>query len=447
MKHQLLPYQIEGAKWLAAHTRGGLHDEMGVGKTAQAIHGLDIDGARRVIVVAPAGVVDAGVWPNEFRKFSDVPRKVIKGKSVHELGAWMKGRADVLILSYEKAAKWTHHLDQHFADTLEFVDAIVFDECHYLKGPDAQRTRKALGAKCNGLDGLARWALKAWFLSGTPMPNDPLDIWTTLRFCEGTKLDLSPFTARYFKSYSTTFSTRQRPRAEMLPELQLAIKSKFLRRTMDDVGLQLPPVWFTSQQVDGDQAEIRELLRNYPGLDSAILDAIEQGGLSFLDAQHIATLRRLIGEAKAPAYANLVAEELRSGLDRVVIGGLHTKALHIIRDVLAQEDFKIALFIGETSAAQRLAAVEAFQAGELHAIIGHLMSLGTGITLTAAAAIDIFEESWQPAQNAQFLKRVSRIGQTRKVRARFISLANSLDELVSERVAEKTSAIMQVQGA
>jgi hypothetical protein len=42
-------------------------------------------------------------------------------------------------------------------------------------------------------------------------------------------------------------------------------------------------------------------MRQYPDLEKAILDAIEKGGLSFIDAQHVATLRRLVGEAKAPA--------------------------------------------------------------------------------------------------------------------------------------------------
>ena len=439
----LLPYQIEGANWLAKDERCGLHDDMGVGKTAQAIHALDLVGAKRIMIVAPAGVVDAGVWPNEFKKWSPHQRKVLKGKSVHELGAWLKGRADVLTLSYERATLWAKYLDE----AIDFYDAIIFDESHYLKNHEAKRTKAALGADAHGDGGMARWFLRAWFLTGTPMPNDPIDLWTTMRFTNATPLSLEAFRRRYFKSFTTTFATRQKAREDMLPELRMAMRAKFLRRTFDDIGIQLPPAYLTTLTVDGDLGEVQDLLRQYPGLDEAILEAIEKGSISFLDAQHIATLRRLVGEAKAPAYANIVAEELHNGLDRIVIGGLHTKALHMIADILTEEGHKVAMFVGATSSAQREAAVADFQAGKLNAIVGHMKSLGTGITLTSGAAIDVFEESWTPADNAQFLKRVHRLGQTRNVRSRFISLANSIDELVSERVADKTAAIFTVQGS
>jgi len=69
------------------------------------------------------------------------------------------------------------------------------------------------------------------------------------------------------------------------------------------------------------------------------------------------------------------------------------------------------------------------------------------LTLTAAADVIMFESDWSPAGNAQALMRVHRIGQERSVRARFISLAGSIDEHVSNVVARKTAAIAQIQGA
>lgn len=69
------------------------------------------------------------------------------------------------------------------------------------------------------------------------------------------------------------------------------------------------------------------------------------------------------------------------------------------------------------------------------------------MTLTAAADVIMFESDWSPAGNAQALMRVHRIGQERSVRARFISLAGSIDEHVSNVVARKTAAIAQIQGA
>ena len=138
----------------------------------------------------------------------------------------------------------------------------------------------------------------------------------------------------------------------MVPELQQILRVASLRRTMNDVGLQLPPVFLTTTEVDGDTAEIRDLLRTYPGLESAILDAIEKGSLSFLDSMHIATLRRLVGESKAPAYGALLVEEFKNGLDQMVVFGFHTKALQIIVDCLTAAGIPCGLLDGKTSEAK-----------------------------------------------------------------------------------------------
>lgn len=435
---QLMPYQVTGAEYLARMTRGGLHDEMGVGKTAQAIGALDRIGAMRVIIVCPAAVRE--VWHGEFKKFAVIPRKVLKAKSIHDLGVWLKGRADVMLLSYELAAKWADKIEG------DLFDALVFDEAHYLKTPTANRTRQLLGTQCDGESGLARWATHVWFLTGTPMPNDPVDVWSFLRFVGGTSLTLAPFTARYFKSRMGTFSAKQTPRDEMIPELKMALDAVRLKRTKKDAGLNLPPIHLTTTTVDGDTGEIVALLREWPGLEQAILDAIEQGGLSFLDAQHIATLRRLVGEAKAPAYAKLVAEEMRNGRDKLVIFTWHTRAAEIIVSYLAGEGLHTTLVDGKTKEADRMAFVKSFQEDPNHRIfVGNIRAAGTGLTLTAASDLDMFESSWAPADNAQALMRVHRIGQGRKVNARFISLANSIDEVVSETVTRKTAAIAAIE--
>ena len=432
----LLPYQDEAATVMIGRERFGLFDEMGVGKTATAIGALDKLGARRIMIVAPAAVRE--VWVGEFKKFSTMQRKVIKGKSIHDFGMWMKGRADVLITSYEMATKWAPKID-------DIYDALVLDEAHYLKSHDALRTRALLGTHCDGKKGAARWATRVWFLTGTPAPNDPIDVWPFLRFTGGTNLTIAQFTTRYFVSKMGTFSARQEPRKETLPELRAIIEANSLRRTKTDVGMKLPPIWLTTQTVDGDTDEIKAILRQFPGLASAIIEAIDRGGLSFLDAQHIATLRRLVGEAKAPAFVDLMAEELANGMDKVVIMGIHTKALEIVREGLAARGHKVVMITGSVSERDRMQAVHDFQNDPATRVfIGNVRAAGTGITLTAAADIVMFESSWSPADNAQALMRIHRLGQTRQVRARFISLAGSIDEVVSETVARKTASIARL---
>ena len=229
----------------------------------------------------------------------------------------------------------------------------------------------------------------------------------------------------------------------MIAELRQAVRSVCMKRTPEQVGLQLPPIHLTTVGIDGDTEEIRALLRGHPGLEASILEAVEMGGMSFLDAQHIATLRRLVGEAKAPAYVELISEELDSGLDKIVIFGIHRKALEIVRDGLAR--FGVVRIDGDTSERDRVEAVRRFQEDpDCRVCVANIKSGGTGLTLTAASRVDMFESDWAPASNAQALKRIHRIGQTRECEARFVSLLSSIDEVVSETVARKTAAIAKV---
>lgn len=740
MPLDLFPYQEEGARFLAPRDRAALFDEMGVGKTAQAIRALDLADARRIVIVCPAAVRE--VWAGEFKKFAQIKRRVMKGRDIQDLNVWMRGKADVLLLSYEMAVKWARRIEG------DLIDAVVFDECfpydtpvltehgdmpigriveerlpvrvwsqgknklelksvsryikkevssplvrvvhahgvltctgnhkvwvdgrgltpaeeilagdtlrmvprslphlgrrapvlqqkllgklagpraagprqvasffrsgpggpkgktparrfgedataqfrsgvsrqsgcgiqvaerifmageerrerfchraaaavmqspgpsrvrygvpgpyrvgqgafrepasrlqgrhrdprhpigyrgrrqeprhptlaipgrpenfrtvgsrvdrvevskqgsgertavynievvdnhnyfaggvlvgncHYLKSEESARTRALLGSGCGGKDGLARWGAHVWFLTGTPNPNDAADVWSIMRFCEGTTLSKKVFCNRYYKAKVGAYSLSHSPRKETLPELKDALASFSLRRTKKQAGLQLPPIWLTTTTVDGDTAEIRSLLREHPGMEQAVLDAVEKGGLSFLDAQHIATLRRLVGEAKAPAFLELLKGELHDGLDKVVVFGIHRRALDIIQNGLHAAGVGCVRVDGQVSESDRADAVASFQGSdEARVFLGNIRAAGTGLTLTAAADVIMFESDWSPAGNAQALMRVHRIGQERSVRARFISLAGSIDEHVSNVVARKTAAIAQIQGA
>lgn len=438
-----LPYQTVGSDFLVNHParRAALFDEPGVGKTAQTIFAMDKARIRRAVIVAPAGVHKAGVWQGEFKKFSDTPRRIVKHRDVNDLKLWLAGRADVLLMSYEAATKYAPKMRG------DIIDLVVYDESHFLKTPDSGRTLAAYGRDAKGESGLARWGVHNWFLSGTPAPNEPYDIWSWLRYVGGTPLNQAPFIARYFKTRPTTYGQHAELRKEALAELQMAIAAFSIRRTSAQVGLNLPAIWYTTLSLDGDTREIMALLRSYPGLEPQILAALEEGGLSKLDAPHIATLRRLIAEAKAPAYVELIDHELRNGLDKVVIMGLHTRALTLIVDELTKRGHVGIRVDGTvTSDKKRTAGVAAFQNDpEVRFAACNMMAAGVGLTMTSGAALDLFEESWTPATNMQAIKRVHRLGQTRKVRARFISLANSLDQHVSDTNARKTAQITQLE--
>lgn len=441
MPLNLFPYQETGADFLARRERAGLHDEMGVGKTAQVIRACDLRRAKRVLVVCPAHL--RSNWVKEFAMFAHVPRRVARCRNLHDLIAWQRGRFDVLTMSYEQATSWR----QKFFDDADIFEVLACDEAHYMKNDGAQRTKAVLGENSDGSNGIMQFAAQYWHITGTPMSNDPLDIYTFLKSVKATTMGKTSFIRRYFNSRVKTYGSSQSAKAEMLPELQQLIRANSLRRMQEDVGIQLPPIFLTETLLDGDNRAVLELLSEHPGLESAIIQAVNEGGLSFLDAQHIATLRRLVGEAKAVPYAQLLISELNNGLDKAVVMGVHRTALQHVQNALARANIRSVLVQGGMSDMQREACVTAFQADPAcRVFIGNIKAAGTGLTLTASAALDMLESEWAPASNAQALKRVHRLTQTRSVRARFITLAGSLDETVNRIVAQKTADIAAIEG-
>lgn len=441
MPLQTFQYQEDGAYRIASYERHGLHDEMGVGKTAQVIRAANMINATRGIVVCPAFLRQN--WLDEFRKFSHVGYRVAKGRNIHDFVAWSRGRFHILVTSYELATRWADSV----YNSGEPIDFVALDEGHFLKNESTLRSRAILGPQLDGDRGLIAWANQIWHVTGTPLPNDPLDCYTFLKMCRATSLGREAFMRRYFHSNPSMYGSRQTVKPDMLHELQYLLSNNAIRRTKNEVGLQLPPIFLTEMTVDGDTHAIRELILQYPGLEDAIVSAVNKGGLSFLDAQHVSTLRRLVGEAKAIPYAHILLAELQASDEKRVVYGAHRQALRSVRDFLVRHGINTVLIDGDTPMGERDALVPMFQEDpSCRVFMGNIKAAGTGITLTAACEIDMMESDWTPAGNAQAIMRVHRIGQTRRVRARFITLAKSLDEVINRIVAEKTAAIAEIEG-
>lgn len=437
----LFDYQAHAADIMARRNRFGLHDEMGIGKTATTIGAVNRILGQRGMIVCPAMLREN--WVKEFRKFSTYPLKVCKGQNIHDFIAWSRGRFDVLVTSYEQATNWR----KEFSKQGEFLDFIAFDEAHYMKNINANRTKELLGYEACGRDCLVEWAEYAWHVTGTPMANDPNDIYSFLRFAKALDLTPNEFTRTFFDSRSTTYNTRYFVKPDMVPTLQQLITNNAIRRFHAEVGMNLPKIWMKELMVDGDTKEIAAMIKEFPFIEQAIIDAIETGGLSNLEAEYIATLRRLVGKAKVIPYAQMLKWELDSGAGKRVVFGIHTEPLLYLQSYLAKHGCKAVIAYGGTKEADRVAAVEQFMNDpETVVFIGNIKVAGVGLTLTESCEIDMLESDWSPAGNAQAIKRVHRYGQREEVSARFITLSGTIDEAVNKVVSEKTAAIAQIEG-
>lgn len=429
---QFFQYQYEGATWLAGKTHALLSDDMGLGKSAQAILACDNIGAKTILVVCPASVTEN--WAREFKKFS---RR-------------RPNEYTLEIVSYDIATRNRSKLMQSTRDVL------ILDESHYLKAPESQRSKAIFG-----VNGICRISRRTWCLSGTPAPNHGAELWILLYSFGRTLLPYDLFVAKY------CVTTQVHPRrvqihgtkTEMIPEIRSMLKPIMLRRSKAEVALQLPPISFgdlfvepsevtispeTKLRLQADHERVmaklapleRDLLGGVPENDQALLLLLE--GL----AESVSTLRRYTGMQKAQTAAMLVAQELADGAyDKIVIFAVHRDVIDAVKIHFPDA----AVVTGDTPTNKRQAEIDRFQKSKKCTVfIGNILAAGVGITLTAAHHVLFVEQDWVPGNNAQAAMRCHRIGQLMPVSVRFVSLVGSIDERIAQVLKRKTKEIAQM---
>lgn len=412
----LFPYQIVGAKFLASVKRGLLADDMGLGKSAQAIAACDaIEGCLSVAVVCPASLVEN--WKREVKKF--------------KRGPWT-----VQVTSYNKVAAF---------DGQEF-DVLILDEAHYLKSKSAKRTKAIFGEKCDGAGGLVSRAANVFCLTGTPTPNNPSELWPMLRAVmpeciekPNKKGDLKPmaywpFVERFCVTQDTGFGIKI-IKGKNLPELKTRIAPFILRRKKEDVLKDLPPIRFDTLALEGKWP------KEANDESYAVAKILDEQGVEGLKAMgpHVAQLRRLTGLAKVPAAIEWIREWFEGGGGKLVVFAHHRDVIHEL-----SKAFK-GYPVVDGSTTDRQAQVDRFQNDSSAKIFfGQIQAAGTGLTLTASSDVLFVESSWVPAENEQAAARIHRIGQRNACTVRFAMLAGSIDEDIQRAVMRKTSDIARL---
>lgn len=400
----LFPYQEEGAAWLAA---GGqyLADEQRVGKTPQLIRAADLVCADRVIVTCPASAI--GVWE------AAIPR-------------WSAGLFDYRIGSY----------DRHTDHGLPEGDVFIFDEAHRLKSFEAQRTQRLLGPTS-----AARRGRHVWAASGTPAPNHAGELVPWLSFfgawSEGRMAFLKRFCRYKRADHDRIVVLGNKPdRAEELRALWGPVHLRRLRR--DVMPAELPALW----------DEIILHASDVDFTDQQMSIRLDPEALPDEDDEHFATLRRLVGEAKAGPLACFLADELADGAGKVAVYYWHRS----VGDALAQtlDRFGVVRVDGATPAgAKRTEAAARFNDDpSIRVFLGQILAAGEAIDLAKSCSSFVFAEmSWTPGENSQAAARLSGPLQTERVLIRVATLRGTLDDGLNAVLSRKTQALNQLYGA
>lgn len=449
------PYQVFGAKWLSERSHALLADEQGVGKSAQAILASGLIGAKSILVVCRA--VARSNWRDEFHKFGDLSLKIqviYDGKT----NVSAEDAANVVVCSYEGAEK--------VLKSGRKFDLAIVDESHYVKSTDAKRTKTVFGKT-----GLVRIAKRMWLLTGTPTPNHAGELWPALYTFRATGLKFDEFVSRFCVVRKTGFGDQivgTKTDTESLKELRSIINKITLRRTKEEVNLDLPPINFSLQTVDAGPVRVDEFQLFFSYIfpkrrldelnqkieeEMGLLNGILESGVASdalmetlkASAKSLSTVRRYTALQKLEPTADLIRAELLSGAyQKVVIFAIHRDSIEGMRNRLL--DFHPVTIYGGTDPTKVERNVKKFQdpKSKCRVMIANIHAAGTSLTLTAANNVVFLEQAWTPGDNAQAAMRCHRIGQERPVFVRTIILEGSIDKRVSEVLARKTMEIAQI---
>ncbi|MCF7855700.1 MAG: DEAD/DEAH box helicase [Candidatus Pacebacteria bacterium] len=434
----LRPYQVTGFDFLAdrwAHNVGPiLADDMGLGKTVQVLALLSActsDPAHktggRTLVVCPASVVS--VWLDEADKFCPNLRCSPYMGSPDERAEVLSGTDwDVLVANYAIVRQDIRGLRAHK------FSYVVLDEAQYIKNPRAQVTRAVKSLQAD----------RTLALTGTPVENRLLDLWSIMDFLNSGFLgSLADFQAMFDSDPLAGRRLAQR------------IAPVVLRRTKEVVAPELPPRTEETLKItlDNEQQKVyeRERVR-------ARKAAAEKGPLEVLAA--LTRLRQLCcdprllrdgvgngaGSAKLDTLLEMLDEILGEGHSALVFSQF-TSMLSLIEESLNDAGLSSLTITGAMSSVARRRAVEAFNGSDdPQVFLLSLKAAGTGLTLTKADYVFLYDPWWNPAVERQAIDRTHRIGQDKPVIAYRLVAAGTVEENVltlQRQKAELFADVMQ----
>ena len=426
---QFYQHQITGIRQMMQMRNFILADDMGLGKSLQAITVAvgdivrftgDQRWAEKVLVVAPINL--KGNWSDELDKFTRIPH-VILGQSIdpknperlRDLGpakrieqlaefAAMEGPR-VLIANYEQ-------IDKHLValNTIGF-DIIVFDEAHYLKNPRAKRTQACHKLRAN----------RQWPLTGTPMLNQVNELWSLLHIVDPKRFPkYYSFVNRYcvFGGYQD----KQIIGVKNEKELQELLNNYMIRRLKSEV-LDLPEVQTIVKKIDlsAEQRKLYDKAENELEIQidgQADPSEIENALTKLLRLKQICgTTLPFTGKddsAKLDVAVEDAIELLGNG-HKIVVFTQFRDVLEAFCDRLdkAMPEIPIWELHGGVPKHERHNHVKSWGSTiGASAIVCMLQVAGVGLNMTAARHGLFLDKLWTPGLNQQAVDRLHRIGQS-----------------------------------
>lgn len=458
VKANLYKHQIRGANMalrafgaLDAKTPGGGFGElfeMGCGKTlttiavAGALYNLGkID---RVLVVAPTSV--CSVWPHDLNQFATFPweARVLLGdkkkrlKALNELENWPFKALRIAVINYESTRR-----EGIFEALAAYKpDLIVCDESQRIKNPSA--------AQSKALHKLGDAAPFRMILSGTPVQNNAVDLYSQYRFLDPAVYGANFYAFKNRYCIMGGYGQHQIVGYRNMDELVEKEHSVAYRVTKEEC-LDLPQQTFINRYVQFTDAEqaIYEQLRKSSFLEletgenvtattilTMYLRLMQLTG-GFLTADE-STRPKQVNTAKLDALADIVDDYVVDAGKKLVIFARFRAEIAAIENLLRLRKIQYGSIYGDVPMEERGKIVEDFQTNpDTKVFVAQIQTAGLGITLHAASTAVFYSYDYNYANYAQALARIHRIGQRLPVTYIHLVVDGSIDEKILAALENK----------
>ncbi len=418
----LYPFQSEGVRNLVTRRNILLADEMGLGKTVQVVTALkelfQQRAIRRALVICPASLCLN--WKHEIASWGNLPAVIYQGADRYGM---LEGEAPILIGSFETISSDLQRPTKSGEQFYDIgIDVLVLDE--------AQRIKASEGIRSKVLTKLV--APRRWAITGTPLENHPRELATILRFLEPNEFLATSDIDNFEKVLQYT-------------------DQLMLRRTKDEVGLQLPKKTVSRISVALSPEQESEYLRAREDLLNSLQCVHTLSSATMCLLKGLQELRRIavISSGGESSKLDLIEEEMEEvasyGEKAVVFSSFATLALPLFAARLSK--YGALLYTGSMTTEERQQVHERFlHDSDARVMCASLRAAGVGLTWTVASHVYHTDSWWNPQVLNQADDRVHRIGQEKPVFIKRLIAENTIEEAIEDLLSAKEDLFEFVVG-
>jgi SNF2 family DNA or RNA helicase len=406
LEKKLYSFQVRGRDWLIEAKDRILADDMGLGKSIQAISAIVekvfADKYENIFLICPNTLLSN--WASEINKWAPLLSHVVipseefaDPKRVENL---MRSHS-ISICPYSSLAKISSLVKSSGIS----IDLLIADEAHKLRN-DTSKVNRAF----RSID-----RSNTWLLTGTPLERDEEDIRNIL-VC----LSPSKSSAADQRADSVIYKSR--------------LSQVTLRRLKLDVLDDLPTVQRITEDLDFGVAQ----KKSYENLLAEMQRVPSHERIGFLSRLSQTAIVDTKGNSCKFERTAEICEEAKSSSRKVIVFSNFNEALRLLRSYLSKEGIRSSLLTGEIDKSERDRHIAKFKMDEkIDCLLCNAKVAGEGLTLTEASVVVFLNEWWNPSSNRQAEDRVNRIGQKNGVLIYKLRAKNTIDQNVGSILETK----------